>query len=92
MEILILWILILAGLFGSFSYILLIVLLRVVNRVVETNKTLLFLVAGKDEKPETLRALVASQKHPQGKLKGIATQKKKDDKLKNTNYTMSIGI
>lgn len=91
MGILVLWALILAGLFGIFSYVLLMVLLKVVNRLAEVNKQLLFLVAGKEGKPEALRALVASAKPPQGKLRGIATKKEKENKSANTNYTISLG-
>ena len=80
---------ILVGLLGIFSYIL----LKVVNRLAEVNKQLLIIVAGKDQKPEALRALVASSKPPQGKLKGIANgKKKKDDKSKNTDYVMEVGV
>ena len=60
------------------------------GRVNETNKQLMILVAGKDAKPEALRALVASSKPPRKKLPGISG-KKKDDKPTNTNYTMEIG-
>lgn len=83
-------IVIMIGLLGTLFYLL--ILLKVINRLTETNKQLLFLVAGKEGKPETLRALVASNKPPQGNLKGIATEKKKDNKPKNSNYTMSIGV
>ena len=71
--------------------ILLGVLVISTGRITETNRQLMILAAGKEAKPETLRALVASAKPPQGKLKGIA-EKKKDDKTKNTNYTMEIGV
>lgn len=64
-----------------------------VGRINETNRQLMILVAGKDQKPEALRALVASSKPPQGKLKGIADgKKKKDDKPVNTDYEMEIGV
>lgn len=93
MEILTLWALLLAGLFGIFSYILLMILYKIVNRLAEVNKQLLIVVAGKDAKPDALRALVASSKPPQGKLKGIAGGGKKEkDKPKNTNYTMKVGV
>ena len=93
MEILSLWTLLLAGMFGIFSYVLLMILLKVVNRLAEVNKQLLIVVAGKDEKPEALRALVASNKPPQKNLPGIANKKEgKDKKPVNTNYTMSIGV
>ena len=85
---------ILVGLFGGFASILLIALLRVVNRVAEVNRQLIILVAGQNEKPEALRALIASAKPPQGKLRGIAggDKKTKTENPANTNYTMSIGI
>lgn len=78
-------------------YALLWALLRSNSRFIEVNKQLLIMVAGREGKPEqagaTMRALVASAKPPQGKLSGIADgKKKKDDKLKNTNYTMEIGV
>lgn len=83
----------LAGLFGIFSYILLMILLKVVGQITETNKQLLIVVAGKEAKPEALRALVASAKPPQGKLRGIADgNKDKKNKPENTNYVMEIGV
>lgn len=89
MDYLTLGMIILAGLFGT----LLITLLKVVNRLAEANKQLLIVVAGKDQKPESLRALVASAKPPQGNIKGIAGDKKdKGKKPENTNYTMEIGV
>ena len=73
--------------------VLLLVQLKIVNRLTETNKQLLIVVAGQNQKPEALRALVASNKPPQGKLRGIADgEKDKKDKPKNINYTMDIGI
>ena len=78
------------GLFGVFLSIFSIILFKVVNRLTETNKQLLIVVAGKDEKPEALRALVASNKPPQKVIPGIGG-KKKGDKSGNTNYTMSVG-
>jgi len=94
MEILTLWALLLAGLFGIFSYVLLMILYKVINRLAEVNRQLLFVVAGKDDKPESLRALVASSKPPQGKLKGLAKYGKKveKEKPKNIDYTMEIGV
>jgi len=73
--------------------VLLIIQLKIVNRLTETNKQLLIVVAGQNQKPETLRALVASAKPPQGKLKGIAGGgKDKKNKSGNTNFTMDIGV
>ena len=85
------------GILVLFCIALLIALLKSSNRIIEINKQLLIVVAGRDGKPEqagaTMRALVASAKPPQGKLKGIADdKKKKDDKPKNTNYMMEIGV
>ena len=97
MDLLIPWILIGSGLFVLFVYILVMALLQTVKRLTETNKQLLILVAGFSGKPETngavLRALVASEKPPQGKLRGIAG-KKKDEKSQssNTDYEMTIGL
>lgn len=90
MSIFIWGIILVVGLLALVS-ILVVALLSTTKRLVDTNKQLLILIAGKETKPETLRALVASNKPPQGKLKGIATGKK-DDKPKNTDYTMSIGV
>jgi len=84
--------LILLGIFGCISCGLLALLFNVVGQVTLINKQLLIFLAGKEAKPEALRALVASVKPPQGKLKGIANGKKKEDKPKNTNYTMEIGV
>lgn len=83
-------IIVIVGLLGILAYLL--ILLKVINRLTETNKQLLIIVAGQNQKPEALRALLASNKPPQEKLKGIAHGKKKEDKTKNTNYTMEIGI
>ena len=74
------------------AIVLLFALLKSTNRVLETNKQLMILVAGKETKPEALRALMASSKPPQGKLRGIADGGKKEDKSKNTDYTMEIGV
>jgi len=93
MEILSLWALLLSGLFGIFSYILLMILLKVINRLAEVNKQLLIVVAGQNEKPEALRALVASDRPPKKNIPGIADgKKKKDAGTKNTDYTMEIGV
>ena len=81
------------GILVLFSIALLIALLKSSNRIIEINRQLLIVVAGKDKKPESaLRALVALNKPPQGKLKGIANGGKKDQKPQNTDYTMEIGI
>ena len=68
-------------------------LVNTIGRLQDTNKQLMLIVAGKEEKPEhALRALVASNKPPQGKLKGIATGKKKEEKKPtNVNYELTIG-
>lgn len=91
-----LWILILASSFVFFSYVLLKALLKAVKQVTETNKQLLIVVAGQSGKPETtgaiMRTLVASEKPPQGKLRGIAPAKKEPKKPSNTDYKMQIGV
>ena len=80
------------GILVLFSIALLIALLKSSNRIIEINKQLLVVVAGKNEKPESaLRALVSLDKPPRGKLKGIADGKKKDTKPANTDYTVAIG-
>ncbi len=63
-----------------------------IGRINETNSQLMILVAGKNEKPETLRALVASAKPPKKVLPGIAQGKKETEKNKNTNYVMKVGV
>lgn len=82
------------GILVLFSTALLFALLISSGRIIEINKQLMILVAGKEPKPESaLRALVASSKPPQGKLRGIVTGgKKKDDKPPNTDYQMTIGV
>lgn len=90
MEFLIILLSIFAGILVLFSIVLLIALLTSTNRIIEINKQLMIIVAGKDAKPETLRALVSSSKPPQGKLRGVATGTK-DIKSDNTNYTLSVG-
>ncbi len=96
MDLLIPWILIAGGLLVIFVYILIMALLQTVKRLTETNKTLLILVAGLGGKPEatgsTLRALVASEKPPQGKLRGIADKKKDTKATTNTDYEMTVGV
>lgn len=72
-------------------YALLWALLRSNSRLIETNKQLLIIVAGKETKPEALRALVATNKPPQKVIPGIAGEKKKEKKTTNTNYTLEIG-
>lgn len=75
------------------SFVLLGLLGKAVKQITKLNNQLLIVVAGKDEKPESaLRALVALNKPPQGKLKGIADGKKDKKKPTNTDYTMSIGV
>ena len=91
MEFLIALLSIFAGVLVLFSIALLIALLTSTNRIIEINKQLMIIVAGKDAKPETLRALVASSKPPQGKLKGIATGEKEDKKPVNKDYTLVVG-
>ena len=80
------------GILVIFCIALLTALLKSSDRIIEINKQLLIVVAGKDEKPEALRALVASQKPPKKVLPGIADKKKKEDKPQNTNCTMKIGL
>ena len=81
------------GILVLFCVALIIALLKSSNRIIEINKQLMILVAGKEDKPESaLRALVALNKPPQGKLKGIADGKKEDKKPTNTDYTMTIGV
>lgn len=97
MGVLIPWAIVAAGLLVLFVYILVMALLQTVKRLTETNKQLLILVAGLGGKPEAtgsvLRALVASEKSPQGKLRGIADKKKdKKPKSTNTDYEMTVGI
>lgn len=84
---------ILAGLFGIVLGVFFLILLKVVNRLTETNKQLLIVVAGKDGKVESLRALVASAKLPKKTIPGITGKKNKENKKpENTDYKMSIGI
>lgn len=61
------------------------------GRLADTNKQLMIIVAGKEAKPETLRALVASQKPPQGKLKGIATEPDQKKKPTNKDFILEVG-
>lgn len=77
--------LILAVVCGTF-----VLLVTLIRQMLETNKRLLIVVAGKEEKPEhALRALIASEKPPQKNLKGIATKTEK--KSTNTNYALTVG-
>ena len=91
MVILIYVLLALIGLLAIIAISHLVVELKVVNRLVEVNKQLLIVVAGKEAKPEALRALVASARQPKKNLPGISGPKKDDKGPKNTNYTLEIG-
>jgi len=87
------WIICLVGLLVVLIYALVIALLKVIKQITETNKQLLIVVAGKEEKPDSaLKALVASNRPPRKNLAGIAGPKKKDTKTENTNFTMKIGV
>ena len=83
--ILVVWIL-------ALTTILVIALLNTTKQLTDMNKKLLILVMGQEENTDGLRALVASERPPQGKLCGIATNKKDDKKSKNTNYEMTVGV
>lgn len=80
------------GILVLFCIILLITLLKSSNRIMEMNKKLLILAMGREKNTDGLRALVASEKLPQGKLRGIATKKEDTNKSKNTDYQMTIGV
>ncbi len=82
---------IICGVLILFCTILLIALFKSNGTIIDMNKKLLILAMGREKNVDGLRALVASEKPPQGKLLGIAT-KKKNDKSKNSNYTMEIGV
>lgn len=92
MSIVIYTLLALIGLLALFATALLAVELWIVSRLAEVNKQLLIVVAGQNQKPEALRALVASAKPPQKHLKGIADEKKKKNQSMNTNYVLEVGV
>ena len=93
MENLVLGLLVVIGLFTVAICFIMRLLSIAVRQITNTNKQLLIVVAGKEEKPESaLKALVALNSPPQGKLKGIADGKKDDKKPTNTDYTMKIGV
>ena len=91
MTVVIYVLLIIIGVVAILAISHLLAMLKIINHLAEVNKRLLIVVAGKDEKPEALRALVALNKPPQGKLKGIADGKKEDKKPTNTDYVLEIG-
>lgn len=75
-------------------YILTSALLKATSHVTKVNSQLLLLIAGKEQGPETMRALVAHDRKPPQSLKSVATgivKEKKEDKPKNQDYTMSVG-
>ena len=90
MDNLIAGLLIVIGLFTAVICFVVRLLSIAVHQITDTNKQLILLVAGQNEKPETLRALVASNKPPQKVIPGIASGKK--DKPINTDYTLKIGV
>ena len=79
------------GILSLFCIFLLLALDKSYNRIIDMNKKLMILAMGREKNIDGLRALVASEKPPQGKLRGIATSKK-EDKPKNTDYTMQVGV
>lgn len=81
---------IICGVLMLFCIVLLRALFKSTDRIIDMNKKLLILAMGREKNVDGLRALVASEKPPQSKLRGIATGKK-EDKPKNTNYTVQIG-
>ena len=83
-------VIVIVGLLGVLAYLM--ILLKIINRLTDTNKQLLIVVAGRDDKPESLRALVASSKPPKKVIPGIVNEKKKDNGSKNSDYKMSIGV
>ena len=91
MALMIYVLLVVIGILAIFAVTLLMAELKVVNRLMDVNKQLILLVAGKEPKPESaMRALVALNKPPKKNLKGIADGKK-EKKSTNTNYTIGIG-
>lgn len=80
------------GVLVLFCTFLLIALDKASYRIQDMNKKLMILAMGRERNVDGLRALVASERPSQGKLQGIATKKKDEDKSKNTNYTMQVGV
>jgi hypothetical protein len=77
-------------------YFLLSALLKAVAHINRVNSQLLLVIAGKEQKPETLRALVASERRPTKDLSGVAAgikedKKKKETETNNKDYSMSVG-
>ena len=79
------------GMLVLFCVPLIIALVILTNRIIDMNKKLMILAMGREKNVDGLKALVASDRPPQKSLSGIATNKK-DDKPKNTNYTMQVGV
>ena len=79
------------GILSLFCILLLLALDKASNRIIDMNKKLLILAMGREKNVDGLRAMVVSEKPPQGKLRGIATDKKDDKNPKNTDYSMTIG-
>ncbi len=84
--------LVVSGILAIFAVALLVAGLKVVKRLTDMNTQLMLLVAGQNEKPEALRALVASAKPPKKIIPGIADKKKKEVKTSNIDYKMTIGL
>lgn len=70
---------------------LLYALLRTTKEITNLNKQLLIMVAGKEEKVETMRALVASDRKPKKDIGG-GVSNKKEKKPDNKDYTMTVGV
>jgi hypothetical protein len=90
----VIWVLaILASSLLFISFILLFALLKSNSRIIEINKHLMILIAGKEKTPDTMRALVAADRQPKTNLPGISNKKdeKKKETSANKDYVMSIG-
>lgn len=103
MSIMSIWLVVLLGLLALVIYVMA-VTLRVINisrklvdRITETNKQLLVLVAHREGGNDAARAVLASTKLPKNDLPGISTEKKKkkeplqgDKELHG--YSVKVGV
>jgi hypothetical protein len=100
MSLISVWLLVLLGLSASVIYLMAIALLvinKMSDRVTETNKQLLVLVAHREGGNDAARAVLASTKLPKNDLPGISTEKKKKKEPPQKDgdsegYSVKVGV
>ena len=100
MSVISIWLVVLLGLSALVIYILTValwVIIRLSDRITETNKQLLVLVAHREGGNDAARAVLASAKSPKKDLPGISNEKKKKKESpqgskKTESYSINVGV